>query len=167
MRRGCSSIIRYFNEINNIYFDFLSSGMTADDLPSVMQAAHHQFIASALAVKLGHQINLDFWIGAMLAASRCAVYPQACAPEDVQKAWEQACGQYFFADVQCKGYDSSYQLKYFGRKGIRIRMKPGDETILREGTVDFLSLSYYRSMITSSEKKRAVIRCSLGRLIHI
>ncbi|WP_314723502.1 glycoside hydrolase family 1 protein [Enterocloster bolteae] len=151
-----------FNEINNIYFGFLSSGMTADDTQTVMQAAHHQFIASALAVKLGHQINPEFKIGCMLAASRCTVYPETCNPQDVQNAWEQANRQYFFADVQCRGYYPAYQLKYFERNGIWIRMETGDEKILREGTVDFLSLSYYRSMITSSEKKKGSDPLLLG-----
>lgn len=151
-----------FNEINNIYFGFLSSGMTADDTQTVMQAAHHQFIASALAVRLGHQINPECKIGCMLAASRCTVYPETCNPQDVQNAWEQANRQYFFADVQCRGYYPTYQLKYFERNGIRVHMEPGDEEILREGTVDFLSLSYYRSMITSSEKKKGSDPLLLG-----
>lgn len=151
-----------FNEINNIYFGFLSSGITAGDLQTVMQAAHHQFVASAMAVKLGHQINPEFKIGGMLAASRCTVYPQTCNPEDVQNAWEQASRQYFFADVQCRGYYPTYQLRYFERNGIQIQVKPGDEEILREGTVDFLSLSYYRSMITSTEKKKGSDPLLLG-----
>ena len=142
-----------FNEINNIYFGFLSSGVPTDDINVTMQAAHHQFVASAMAVKLGHEINPDFRIGCMLAASRCTVYPATCSPEDVQMAWEQAGRQYFFADVQCRGYYPSYQLKYMERNGIRIEMAEGDEEILREGTVDFISLSYYRSMITSAGPK--------------
>ena len=142
-----------FNEINNIYFGFLSSGVPGDDLQTVMQAAHHQFVASAMAVKIGHEINPDFKIGCMLAASRCTVYPETCNPADVQKAWEQASRQYFFADVQCRGYYPSYQLKYFERNGIHIQKESGDDEILKEGTVDYIAISYYRSMITAAPKQ--------------
>lgn len=151
-----------FNEINNIYFGFLSSGIRTDNINSIMQSAHHQFIASALAVKLGHEINPEFKIGCMLAASRCTVYPETCNPEDVQKAWEQASRQYFFSDVQCRGYYPSYQLKYMERNGIKIDIREGDEKILREGKVDFISLSYYRSMITSSKVQKGSDPLLLG-----
>lgn len=112
-----------FNEINNIYFGFLSSGIPTDDINVTMQAAHYQLVASAMAVKMGHEVNPDFKIGCMLAASRCTVYPATCNPEDVQKAWEQAGRQYFFTDVQCRGYYPSYQIKYMERNGIHIEMK--------------------------------------------
>lgn len=151
-----------FNEINNIYFGFLSSGVPGDDLQTVMQAAHHQFVASAMAVKIGHEINPDFKIGCMLAASRCTVYPETCNPADVQKAWEQASRQYFFADVQCRGYYPSYQLKYFERNGIHIQKESGDDEILKEGTVDYIAISYYRSMITAAPKQEGSDPLLLG-----
>lgn len=151
-----------FNEINNIYFGFLSSGVPGDDLQTVIQAAHHQFVASAMAVKIGHEINPDFKIGCMLAASRCTVYPETCNPADVQKAWEQASRQYFFADVQCRGYYPSYQLKYFERNGLHIQKESGDDEILKEGTVDYIAISYYRSMITAAPKQEGSDPLLLG-----
>ena len=153
-----------FNEINNIYFGFLSSGIPADDMNITMQAAHHQFVASAMAVKLGHEINPDFRIECMLADSRCTVYPATCNPLDIQKAWEQAGRQYFFTDVQCRGYYPSYQLKFMERNGIHIHMEDGDEEILKEGTVDFISLSYYRSMITSATPEKGSDPLLLGAI---
>ncbi len=125
-------------------------------------AAHHQFVASAMAVKIGHEINSDFKIGCMLAASRCTVYPETCNPADVQKAWEQASRQYFFADVQCRGYYPSYQLKYFERNGIHIQKESGDDEILKEGTVDYIAISYYRSMITEAPKQEGSDPLLLG-----
>lgn len=147
-----------FNEINNIHFGFLSSGVTKNDLQSIMQAAHHQFIASALAVKLGHSIDSNFEIGCMLAASRTTVYPKTCNPLDVQKAWEQACQNYFFSDVQCRGYYPQYQLKYFERNNIHIQKEKDDDVILKEGIVDFISMSYYRTMIASVEKEVSKVK---------
>jgi 6-phospho-beta-glucosidase len=66
------------------------------------QALHHQFVASALAVKAGHEINPDFKIGCMLAFMD--IQPLTCDPTDVlmaQKADQvknMLCG-----DVQVKG----------------------------------------------------------------
>ena len=45
------------------------------------QALHHQFIASAKAVKLAHEINKDFKVGCMIATM--TAYPLTCHPEDV------------------------------------------------------------------------------------
>ncbi|MEI3292051.1 MAG: hypothetical protein V8R63_00800 [Thomasclavelia ramosa] len=33
----------------------------------MFQALHHQFVASAKAVQLGHEINPDFKVGCMIA----------------------------------------------------------------------------------------------------
>ena len=147
--------VRYwltFNEINNLPFGFLASGMTRFDPQALAQAAHHQFVASAKAVRLGHQINPDFRIGCMLAASRVTVYPKTCAPEDVQAAWEAACRNYFYADVQCRGFYPSYQLQYYKRQGIQVQMEPEDAQILRDGCVDFISISYYRSTLAARQQ---------------
>lgn len=140
-----------FNEINNIHFGFLAAGIRKDDLQTVMQSAHHQLVASALAVKLGHEIRPDCRIGCMLAASRTTVYPLTCQPVDVCAAWEQASRHFFFTDVQCRGYYPSHQLRYLERNGIQLRTEPNDARILHEGTVDYISLSYYRSMVASSD----------------
>lgn len=142
-----------FNEINNIYFGFMSSGIVKDDITTIMQSSHHQLVASALAVKMGHSISPEFKIGCMLAASRCTVYPKTCNPKDVQATWEQKCRQYFFTDVQCRGAYPTYHLQYLKQNHIEIKMESEDEEVLKNGTVDFISISYYRSMIGSFEKK--------------
>lgn len=142
-----------FNEINNIYFGFMSSGITKDDSQTILQAAHHQLVASAKAVALGHEISSDFKIGCMLAASRCTVYPKTCHPEDVLASWEQTCRQYFFTDVQCRGYYPTYQLQYMKRNHFELAVEEDDEKILKHGVVDFISFSYYRSMIGTAKPK--------------
>ncbi|SUN60775.1 6-phospho-beta-glucosidase [Streptococcus gallolyticus] len=77
-----------FNEINIIGMTgYLSGGLLFDDgkldLQDMYQAAHHQFIASSLATKIGHEINPDFKIGCMIA--RMQAYPATCNPEDVME----------------------------------------------------------------------------------
>lgn len=145
--------VRYwitFNEINNVYFGYLEGGFIGNDEQTILQAAHHQLVASARAVTLGHSINPDFKIGCMLAASRICVYPRTCNPVDVLAAWDDANRNYFFSDVQCRGAYPGYQLSYLARRDITIDMDPQDAEVLREGTVDYLSMSYYRSMISAA-----------------
>ena len=72
-----------FNEINNQIllsndiYAFTNSGILfeegEDRLKTVYQAAHYEFVASAMTVKLGHEINPDFMIGCMMATT--PVYP--------------------------------------------------------------------------------------------
>lgn len=64
-----------FNEINIIGMTgYSSGGLLFDDgklnLQEMYQAAHHQFVASSLATKVGHEINPDFKIGCMLRACK-------------------------------------------------------------------------------------------------
>ncbi|MBA5745405.1 family 1 glycosylhydrolase, partial [Escherichia coli] len=67
-----------FNEINMIlHLPYIGGGLdvTKEDNPEEVkyQAAHHQLVASALATKLGHEINPENQIGCMLAAGN--TYP--------------------------------------------------------------------------------------------
>lgn len=139
-----------FNEINSISMTgWMSSAIATDKKQVLMQAAHHQFVASAKAVILGHQISPDFKIGCMLAYS--LTYPNTCNPADVLQTWQQASKSYFFTDVQCRGYYPSYKLKEFEREGINIVMEEGDEALLMAGKVDYLAFSYYMSNVASAD----------------
>ena len=140
-----------FNEINCIELGSYMAGVIARDKQTTMQAAHHQFVASAKAVILGHKINPEFKIGCMLAYM--LNYPYSCNPDDVLVAWQKSSGNYFYTDVQCRGYYPSYKLKEFEREGINIKMEDGDKEILKEGKVDYLAFSYYMSLTVSANPK--------------
>ncbi|MEH2922020.1 6-phospho-beta-glucosidase [Samsonia erythrinae] len=142
-----------FNEINNQrnwqypLFGYCCSGVifTDHDKPeqAMYQTLHHQFVASAKVVKLGHDINPDFKIGCMLAL--VPLYPWSCHPDDVMFAQEAMRERHLFGDVQLRGYYPSYILKEWARKGYQIDMQPEDEQTLREGCADYLGFSYYMS----------------------
>lgn len=85
----------------------------------------------------------------MLAAGN--TYANTCNPADVWKAMEKDRENYFFVDVQARGYYPNYAKKMFEREGIDIKMEPQDEQVLRENTVDFVSFSYYASRLTSAD----------------
>lgn len=144
-----------FNEINIIGFTaYLSGGILADTVENMMQAkyqaAHHQFIASALAVKLCHEIIPEAQIGCMLA--RMEAYPETCHPEDILASVKADQENLFFSDVQIRGKYPSYAAKFFKDNQIEIHMEPEDERILAEGKVDFMSFSYYSSSVVSHKK---------------
>ena len=140
-----------FNEINVInYLPWFAGGLKDRDDQNEFQAAHHQFIASAKVVKLGHSINPDMKIGMMIAYG--TTYPETCNPEDGQKALQDMQRKHFYADVQCRGYYPKYKLKEFERRGIVIKMEKEDAQILKEGTVDFIGFSYYSSSVSTNRK---------------
>lgn len=152
--------VRYwltFNEINLILLHpFVAAGLrftsSENREQTIFQAAHHEFLASSLAVQIGHEINPDFKIGSMMLFP--LAYAETCHPKDVQAANARMRQHYFFSDVQARGAYPPYMKRYFERHGIEIRMEPEDEAILREGTVDFISFSYYLSVVTNHENAR-------------
>lgn len=51
------------------------------------QGLHHQFVASALAVKAGHEIDPDCKIGCMIC--HITTYPMTCNPDDILEGSEK------------------------------------------------------------------------------
>lgn len=147
-----------FNEINMLlHLPFMGAGILFEEGENEeqvkYQAAHHELIASALATKLAHEIDPDVKIGCMLAAGN--TYANTCAPEDVWKSMEKDRENYFFIDVQSRGYYPAYALKMFETKNLHITMEEQDAEILKANTVDFISFSYYSSRLTSADPKVA------------
>lgn len=140
------------NEINILLHQpFVGGGLIfkeGDNIEQIKyQAAHHQLVASALATKIAHEINRNNLIGCMLAGG--SHYPYTSRPEDYLEAIHRDNGEYFFIDVQVRGYYPRYALKKFERENIVLSVETEDERILRENTVDFVSFSYYCSRTVS------------------
>ena len=143
-----------FNEINMLlHMPFMGAGIVFEEGENPeqvkYQAAHHELLASAKAVKLAHEIMPDAKVGCMLAAGQ--FYPYTCAPADVYKAMEYDRDNYFFIDVQARGTYPVWAVKTMEKAGVRIQTEAGDEDILKAGVVDFVSLSYYCSRCISSD----------------
>ena len=115
-----------FNEINSaLHFPLMSAGiwtpkekLTKQDL---YQAMHHELVASALAVKIGHEINPEFKIGCMILG--VPNYPLTQMPSDVLKAMEQDRGNLFFADIHARGEYPKYMNRYFKENNIEIKFE--------------------------------------------
>ena len=95
-----------FNEINSVlHAPFLSGGIYTDkeklSKQDLYQAVHHELVASALAVKIGHEINPDFQIGCMVLSM--PTYPLTPNPDDVIATMKAEHMNYFFSDVHVRG----------------------------------------------------------------
>lgn len=155
-----------FNEINvgispmgNLFsLGILNEGTSdfsnqKDDPKLRFQALHHQFIASAKAVKLAHEIDPSYQVGCMQAFG--TTYPLTCNPDDILRCQEFNHRQnWFCSDVQVRGKYPNYMKRYFEEQGIRIMMEEEDEEVLKEGCVDFYTFSYYMSSCATSDEAR-------------
>lgn len=137
-----------FNEMNCLkHHPFVSAGIIEEGHPHIeqdkYQAAHHQFIASALTVKAAHEIIPGSQVGSMI--SYLLLYPNTCNPDDILETQKEERVSFFFSDVQARGYYPSYTARMFKEKGVVLHKEPGDDEILRENIVDFIAISYYMS----------------------
>ncbi|HEM6434066.1 TPA: 6-phospho-beta-glucosidase [Streptococcus suis] len=140
-----------FNEINILgMVGYLSGGLLFEDgkndLEAMYQAVHHQFIASSLATKAAHEIDPENKVGCMLA--RMENYAATCNPDDVLAALKKDQKNLFYTDVQVRGAYPSYMKRFFKENNIQVVFEPGDEAILKQYPVDFMSFSYYMTSIT-------------------
>ncbi|MEX0379971.1 6-phospho-beta-glucosidase [Leuconostoc sp. MS02] len=123
-----------------------AAGTTIEARQAAMyQAAHNELVASARAVRIGHEINPDFKIGAMLNVA--TMYPATTKPADqlaVQKARQQ---RDWFSDVHIRGAYPNELEKLFERTGWRSDVTDQDFIDLAAGKVDYLSISYYASSV--------------------
>ena len=142
-----------FNEINNQMnykmdiFGWTNAGAHFGNYPdpekAMYQCAHYQLVASALAVKKGHEINRNFKIGNMIAM--VPYYPLNCKPANMILMTREMHKNCIFCDVQCRGHYPSYALKTFEKKRYELDITEADKIALAEGTVDFIGFSYYMS----------------------
>ena len=74
-----------------MHLPFMGAGIRLEEDENPMevkyQAAHHELVASALAVKMAHEICPGSQVGCMLAAGD--VYPYSCDPKDVWASVEK------------------------------------------------------------------------------
>lgn len=155
-----------FNEINSLAMgmgDLLSAGFRREDGDISMtesneklvvnkrfRALHNQFLASAKAVILAHSISTDYEIGCMIAGG--VFYPYTPNPSDALLSQKDMRMNYFCGDVQVKGEYPYFTKRMFKELGVELTVSEEDKKILKEGTVDFYSLSYYMSTCSSQDE---------------
>lgn len=146
-----------FNEINAGYFSpYNGVGLLREEnkpynQPLVFQSLHHQFVASAKVIELGHKL-VKGKFGCMVACF--CYYPYSCNPLDNMKlVTDENTNTWFCADVLTRGYYPNYMTRFFEERNIEFEVTEEDERVLRENTADFVSFSYYQSSVTSYEEK--------------
>ena len=141
-----------FNEINCLEFGgWMAAGVASRDPQKIADAGKHQLLASAKAVQILHEIDENNKVGNMIGYGM--IYPYTCNPKDAFQTWEKFKGSYFYCDVQARGYYPSYKLKEYEQKGIQFSLTKEEKELLKNGTVDFISFSYYMSNCTSTDPK--------------
>lgn len=158
-----------FNEINTMVHD--PSQQTGVRIPNdknreevIYQTAHHMLVASAKAVKLGHEINPDFKIGNMICMPM--FYPETCRPEDQLQAMKANDEVYLFSDVQVRGHYSRKTLQMYKEKNLNIQMYPEDFEFLEQGTVDFVGFSYYMSGVQAARENVEMVQGNMMKMIE-
>ena len=139
-----------FNEVDSmIRHPYTTGGLIQDRFPGknfeevIFQAMHHQFVASALATKICHEIIPGSMVGCML--TKLTYYPYTCKPEDVLAAQQKMRSTYAYSDTQVFGVYPAYLLSHFENNGIHIVKGENDDEIMQKYPVDFVSFSYYSS----------------------
>ena len=143
-----------FNEINAVR-GFAACGTRKADNRTHYNAVHNMFLASAQAVKLGHEMMPGSQFGAMYALSE--IYPATCKPEDVFRHMQCRRESWYFVDTMARGRYPSYAGDLLARRGVTLHTQPGDDAILAAGALDFVSFSYYRSCTISTDTKFNVV----------
>ena len=136
-----------FNEINCM-LDWNKLGIKTEEPNEFYQALHHVFLASAIAVKQGHEIDPENKVGCMVAYG--AMYPYDCHPDNYVNHLHSLRNMQWYLDVQCRGAYPSYKRKEWEREHIHFLAEAEDEKILKEGTVDFIGFSYYFSVVSKA-----------------
>jgi 6-phospho-beta-glucosidase len=146
-----------FNEINSIrVYPFLGGAIQtpADELSAsdLYQAAHHEFVASAKVVKLAHAIDPNNQVGCMVLGM--VNDPRTCSPKDILAAQEADRTYLYFTDIMVRGYYPSYSEELFRRNDVHLKIEKDDLQILKDGTVDFISFSYYMSRCIAADPSK-------------
>ncbi len=141
-----------FNEINCLSIrPHTAGGLRIHDekkrLSVIYKAAHHQLVASAMAVDLAHSLMPQSKVGMMMLFP--CYYAASCHPQEQLLCRQMMDQHYYYADVQVRGYYSNKALQFQQQNQIDIGMQSQDAEVLRKGTVDFIAFSYYNSNVAS------------------
>lgn len=140
-----------FNEINNtiMFMDLFGKNTTDQMYQDAYQHLHHQFVASAKAVKIGHEIDKENKIGCMICG--ITFYPLTSDPKDImlnKNVWEK--GIFYCGDVQCKGEYGTYAKRLWNERNVKLDITEQDLIDLKQGVVDMYTFSYYMSTVVTT-----------------
>jgi len=136
---------------NVVKFDLVNLIEETDEQKSrKFSALHNQFLASAKAVKLAHEIDTKYKVGCMIGG--LFNYPFTPNPQDMLETQKRMqISNYMCSDVMVRGHYPHYAQRYFNEQNIEIALKDNDAKVLKDGCVDFYSFSYYATGCVSTD----------------
>ncbi|MBP3870530.1 MAG: family 1 glycosylhydrolase [Faecalicoccus sp.] len=141
-----------FNEINSLFIAKtpwhqagIIYGEDENRVDVMFQAAHYQLVASAKTIIEGRKINPDFKFGNMILYNCC--YAMSCNPIDQMMVHDNLLPIYYFSDVQVRGYYTNTCKAYQKKMNAHFEIEEGDLELLKEGTIDYYTFSYYSSLV--------------------
>lgn len=142
-----------FNEINNTVMMLNLFGNNAGDkeYQQGYQQLHYQFVASAKAVQIGHEIDANNMIGCMICG--ITFYPGTCDPKDImanRHMWEK--GIFYCGDVQCKGKYPTFAKRLWDEHHVQLDITEEDLEEMKKGCVDMYTFSYYMSSVETTHE---------------
>ena len=136
-----------FNETNALTFDpEYMIGVKLDSLQDRVEVDHHFTLAYARVTQLLHKIDPDAQIGPNCFMS--SYYPLTCNPADVRAASDLVyLMAYRYLDTFIRKAYPLYYFNFLEKSGLTSPMQPGDEEVIAASEPDFISVTYYMSMV--------------------
>lgn len=142
---------------NANFFVWTNSGLILKDdatdiekISKMVQAAHYELVASAKAVNLGHKINPNFKIGGMVNVA--PFYPASSSPKDMLAFQKARQSRDWFSDVHVQGEYPVEIENFYEKFNLRPDITKEDKEDLKNGTVDYLAVSYYSSSTVKAKE---------------
>lgn len=144
-----------FNEIDSVTrHPFTSAGIIPEKSQNLdqdeYQALHNQFVASAEVTRLCHSLIPGSQVGCML--TKLLTYPATSKPEDVLAAFNKNVMNDYSADIQATGVYPPLVWNFFKKHNIQLDITKSELKVLKENTVDFISFSYYMSLVAAANE---------------
>ncbi len=141
-----------FCEINVMnYFLYMVGGAIVkegeDKNKTLLQCAYNKLLANAVLVKTCHEIDSSLKVGCEVAGTPC--YPETSSPEDYQLMMNEERSHNRYTDVMVTGkypYYFKHEMDKYG-----IEFNEDDLKLLKENTLDFIAVSYYKTSLSSSK----------------
>ncbi|HPF42164.1 MAG TPA: family 1 glycosylhydrolase [Bacillota bacterium] len=139
--------------LQGLYYENMSDIPNESLRQRKAQAFHNQIVAAAKTVIVGRSINKKFHFGNMIAYG--LYYPETTDPSDQLFAMQlEEVYNYIAGDIQARGAYPAYAKRFFKEKNVEIHFGENDEKILKKGTVDFITFSYYFSNVVSANQEK-------------
>lgn len=115
----------------------------------VNQLVHNTFVAHAKVVEKVHTIPDAIVLGMVIYIP---YHPLTAHPDDVAKAQDEEMILHMYFDMFTYGEYSRIMWRKWEKEGTLPEVREGDLELLKANTCDWLSLSYYFSLVASATK---------------